>query len=146
MRITNGPIWFDVAADLVDEALLVASRSAAPAVRQQYLADKEAIASIEIVDIREERFRQLDSQWAERFRLVEPLSGALEQLDGLSRGVSGCVLDRVRAAGEEGAALEPSTEGNGAVLYLRLKAESLLSGERLLELAREGLSTNDRRK
>jgi hypothetical protein len=139
MRLTSPPVWFDLATDLVDEALLAAARSAAPELRKRYHEEREAIGSIEIVDIREERFRQLDSQWAERFRIDASLSTVLNELEGLAQRISGCVLHRVRVDSDEGASLEANETDVLPVIYLRLKAESLFSLERLREIVQSAL-------
>jgi hypothetical protein len=128
MRIENGGVWLDLPADLVDEALILASQSAPDSLRKQYREERDAISSIEIVDIREESFRQLDAAWVERLRIGDPLRNLLVEKAAPNGGIQGCMVKRVRADVDEGASLDDD------VLYLALRAETLLSLERLREI------------
>jgi hypothetical protein len=133
MRFESGALWFELATNLVNETLTTASRAAPEFLRQQYLEERDAIASVEIVDIREEGFRDLDVRWMERFGVIEALRAALDESHPLAKSVSGCVLERARAPLEERARLEPSKEGL-PVLAVSLRGETLLSPDRLRDL------------
>lgn len=128
MRIQNGPGWFDLPADFVDEALMLASESAPESLRKQFLEEREAISTIENVDIQEDSFRRLDAAWAERLGIGDALRDLLKEKDATNGGIRECVVRRVLADVEEWARVE---EG---VLYLALRADSLLSPDRLREI------------
>jgi hypothetical protein len=133
MRLNGGTIWFELAPSLVDEVLTAASRMAPEALRRQYLEERDAVATIEIVDIREESFRDLDAHWMERFGVADALRSVLDESHPLSARVAGCVLSRARHPVEERARLEARGEGL-PVLAVSLRAETLLSPSRLRDL------------
>jgi hypothetical protein len=134
MKIQGGPFWFDFPHDLVDDALMEASRSAPETLRKQFLEERDAVSTIEIVDIREEHFRQLDARWAERLGIGEPLLGALRERGAKADRISGCVVQRVRAGAEEGAMLQPAEDGGRDVLCLAVRVDTVLSRDRLSNL------------
>lgn len=134
MRIENGAFWIDLPHDLVDEALVTAAQSAPEELRRQFLEEREAVNSIEIVDIREESFRLLDARWAERLRLGGPLLEAVGERVGLSERISGCVVERVRADADEKATLRPDGDGVRQILRLTVKLDTVLSRSRLSDL------------
>jgi hypothetical protein len=123
-----GEVWLDLPADFVDEALLLASQSAPEALRRQFLDERDAVSSIEIVDIREESFRRLDSTWAVRLGIGDALRDLLIENGPSNGGISGCVVRRVLADAEEGARLD------AGVLYLALRVDTFLSRARLREI------------
>lgn len=133
MRLQSGSFWFEVAPSLVDEALTAASRAAPESLRRQYLEEREAIATIEIVDIREEGFRDLDARWMKRFGVIEALRSVLDEKHPLAESVTGCRFERARGGVEEEVRLE-SREGSLPVLAVSLRAETLVSPDRLRHL------------
>ncbi|MGH9321543.1 MAG: hypothetical protein ACRD21_10940 [Vicinamibacteria bacterium] len=139
MRLRSGSIWVDLAPEIVDEALFAAARSAEPSLRQEFLDDREAIGSIEIVDIREQGYRDLDARWAKRFRLSEPLIEALDDCGALSDGFSGCIIEKARVGTGEAAELRLDGDGGSRVLHITVKPETLLSRMRLRELVQKVL-------
>jgi hypothetical protein len=112
----------------VDEALILASQSAPEPLRKQFLDERDAVSSIEIVDIREESFRRLDSAWAVRLGIGDALRDLLIEKAPTNGGIQGCVVKRVLADAEEGARLDDD------VLYLALRVDTFLSRARLREI------------
>lgn len=134
MRFQSGTLWFELDATLVNEALSAASRMASEDLRGQFHEEREAIASIEIVDIREQSFRDLDAHWMARFGVIDALRSVVEE-NPLSRRVAGLLLERSPAPLQERAWLEPSREGLPLPsLVVSLRAETLLSRDRLRDL------------
>ena len=66
MILDRGPVPIDFERALVEEALVVASRSADAELQAAFQEEREAVHSIETVDIREEHLDALDSQWMEK--------------------------------------------------------------------------------
>jgi hypothetical protein len=133
MRFQDGPLWFELDANLVSETLKAAASMASDDLRRQYLEEREAIASIEIVDIREQSFRELDAHWMDRFGVLDRLRSLVEENLPLSKRVEGFVLERTRNSNEERAWLEPS-RGGEPMLVVSLTAETLLFSDRLQDL------------
>lgn len=134
MRIQNRALWVDLPHELVDEALMAAAQSAPEELRRQFLEERDAVNSIEIVDIREESFRRLDARWAERLRLASPLLEALTEPHGLPGRISGCIVERVRADADEKATLRPDVDGVRQILRLTVRVDTVLSRDRLRDL------------
>jgi hypothetical protein len=135
MRLLDGELPFDLAPDLVEEVLVSASKSAGKDLRQEFLEERETIGSIEIVDIREESFRDLDMHWIKRLRIAAPLFEVVREAQARGDRISRCAVQRVASTAEESAVLHPR-EGD---LSLTVKAETLFSRERLRELVRAAL-------
>lgn len=138
MRISGGPFWIEIPADLLERVLAAAAREAPPELRREYEQDRDAVESIETVDIREASVRNLDAHWVERFGALDPLRTALIEERKLGETVSGCVLFYTRYPGKEGMLLEPEGLPAGGVLSLRLSPETLLSLPRLRQLLSGG--------
>jgi hypothetical protein len=136
MRIANGSLWYDFAPDLVEEALLLASERAPSVERARFVQEREAIAGIETVDIREQCFRDSDTRWVGVFGIAKPLELLLRGAPNLADEISGCVLQRVRTKTEERAVLAPSSEHARSVLMLSLRPETVLDEKRLSDLLR----------
>lgn len=132
MRIQSGLVWLDLAAELVDEMLLEASRSASAAERDQFVKDREALASIETIDIREDAFRSFDAEWVDRFGVLEPLRSLLS-----SEKQQSWVLRRAKTNAEE--RVRVSRDDGEHLVYLDVQPKTMLSRdglERLLTGAR----------
>lgn len=139
MRLLRGPVPIDVARELVEEALDVASRSADPKLRSVFQDELEAVQSIETVDIRENHFEALDSQWIERFRVAESLESVLSSRPGVAKRVSTCFLTLARNQEDERALLsEEDTEDSSTVgkpaLVVRLTVDTFLAVDKLERL------------
>jgi hypothetical protein len=133
MRFQSGALWFELDASLVNEALSAASRMASDELRSEYREEREAIASIEIVDIREQSFRDLDAHWIDRFGVIDALRSLVDEEHPLSKRVSGFLLEGTRDPLNERAWVEPGRDGL-PLLVVSLKAETLLSLHRLRDL------------
>lgn len=139
MRLQDGELLYEFAPDLVEEALVSASKSAGKALRQEFLDEREAIGSIEIVDIREESFRDLDVHWAKRLGIAAPLFEVVREVPALGGRISRCAVQRVGPSAAESAVLRQG-EGNPlSILSLTVKAETLFSRDRLRDLVRAAL-------
>lgn len=136
MRVDAGSLWLDLAPDLVEEALLVAAKSASDSERDRFQEERDAIAGIETVDIREECYRDSDARWAKRFGISEPLKTLLRQADSLAETISGCVVQRVRTVNEERAVLAPSSDRARSVIMMSIRPETVLDERRLSDLLR----------
>jgi hypothetical protein len=139
MRFQDGELSYDLAPDLVEEVLVSASKSAGKALRQEFLDEREAIGSIEIVDIREESFRDLDLHWAKRLRIADPLFEVVREVPALGERISRCAVERVGPSAAESAVLRRDEGDPLSILSLSVKAETLFSRDRLRELVRGAL-------
>lgn len=139
MRLQDGELLYELAPDLVEEALVSASKSAGKTLRQEFLDEREAIGSIEIVDIREESFRDLDVHWAKRLRIADPLFEVVREVPALGDRISRCAVQRVGPSAPESAVLRQGVGDPLSILSLTVKAETLLSRDRLRELVRGAL-------
>lgn len=146
MKLDRGPIPVDFARELVEEALEVASRKADAELLAAFREERDAVESIETVDIREKRLDALDDQWMERLHVADPLERVLASHPGVEDVVSGCFLKLARAKEEERAYLytdEATPPGVGAskpALVVQLTAATLLALERLEPLVRTTLA------
>lgn len=139
MRIASGPFWIDIQSDLLARTLELAAGEAPEELHDEYEREREAVASIETVDIREASFRELDARWVERFGVLDRLRRVLIEERGLGETVSGLVvLPPLRPEGE-GMLLEPEGLQTSGVLTLRLAPETLLSLPRLRKLLSDGI-------
>jgi hypothetical protein len=139
MRLQDGELLFELAPDLAEEVLVTASKSAGNALRQAFLEEREAIGSIEIVDIREESFRDLDVHWAKRLRIADPLFEVVRELPALGGRISRCAVHRVGPSASESAVLRSGEGDPRSILSLSVKAETLLSRDRLRALVRSAI-------
>ena len=133
MKLERGPVPIDFARELVEEALTVASRNADAELQAAFLEEKEAIQSIETIDIREKRYDALDSQWMDRLHVAEALESVLARHPGLEDVVSRCLLRLARAGEEEKAYLYTDDAPNAAkpALVIQLTADTLLAMDKL---------------
>lgn len=137
MKIERGPVPIDFARELVEQALLVASRSADEEVRVAYAREQEAIQSIETVDIREKQLDALDSHWMEKLHVADAVESVLARQPGIANVVSACFLTLARAKEDERAYLyvdsDRHTGANAArpSLVIQLTAETLLAADEL---------------
>jgi hypothetical protein len=139
MRLQDGELQYELAPDLVEEVLVSASKSAGKTLRQEFLNEREAIGSIEIVDIREESFRDLDVHWAKRLRIADPLFEVVRELPDLGGRISRCAVHRVGPSASETAVLRRGEGDPRSTLSLTVKAETLFSRDRLRQLVRGAL-------
>lgn len=142
MRIVQGRFWVEIAPDLLEPALDRASQEAEEPLREEYRHEREAVAGIETVDIREACYRELDVRWADRFGLFDSLRRALIEERALGAVVEGCVLYAVRRGEEQGMLLEPEGKAASGVLTMRLSPETLLSLEGLRALLSDGRASS----
>ena len=137
MKLDRGPVPIDFARELVAEALEVASKSADAELQAAFVEEKEAVQSIEIVDIREKRLDALDSHWIDRFRVSAPLESVLGRQPGVADLISRCFLELARGKANERAFLLSSDAraADGALgkpsLVVQLTAATLLEREEL---------------
>jgi len=137
MILERGPVPIDFARELVEEALAVASRSADTDLQAAFLEEREAVHSIETVDIREKHLDALDSQWMEKLRVAEALESVLARHPGLENVVSRCFLKLARAKEDEKAYLytqeapPPDTDVKKPALVIQLTADTLLAKDKL---------------
>lgn len=146
MKLQRGPVPIDLARELVDEALTVAAARASSKLRAAFRNEREAIQSIETVDIREKRLDALDSRWVQRLDVAESLEIVLARHPGVEDLVSACFLRFARAKEDEKAFL---FDGDGAVpggghpkpsLVVDLTAETMLDREQLAPLIGRALA------
>ncbi|GMR23970.1 MAG: hypothetical protein BMS9Abin37_2452 [Acidobacteriota bacterium] len=141
MKLERGPVPIDFARELVEEALVVASRGADAELRAAFLEEREAVHSIETVDIREKHLDALDSQWMDRLRVAEALESVLARHQGLEDVVSRCFLKLARAKEDEKAYLysdnasPPGIDATGTAtkpaLVIQLTVDTLLASDKL---------------
>ena len=105
MKLERGPVAIDFARELVEEALVVASRRADAELQAAFLEEREAVHSIETIDIREKHLDALDSRWMDRLRVAEALERVLARHPGLEDVVSRCFLKLARGKEDEKAFL-----------------------------------------
>ena len=146
MMLELGPVPIDVARDLVEEALIVAVRNADSKLQAAFRDEMEAVQSIETVDIRENRFEALDSQWMKRFRVAETLESVLARHPGVEDLVSKCFLKLARVKEDEKAflyadeAIVPGSEAGKPALVVQLTVDTLLAVDKLEPLLRTTLA------
>lgn len=146
MKLDRGPIPVDFARELVEEALDVASRQADAELQALFREERDAIASIETVDIREKRLDALDDHWMERLQVAAPLESVLARHPGVEDVVSHCFLRLARAKEDEKAFLytdDRTPPGVGAAkpaLIVQLTAHTLLELDKLEPLLRTTLA------
>lgn len=144
MILERGPVPIDFARELVEEALMIASRSADAELQAAFVAEREAVHSIETIDIREKHLDTLDSQWMEKLRVAEALESVLARHPGLEDLVSRCFLTLARAKEDEKAYLfnhealppdielkKPALELKKPALVIELTADTLLAKDKL---------------
>ena len=139
MRLERGPVPIDFARELVEEALMVASSSADAELQAAFLEEREAVHSIETVDIREKHLDALDSQWMDKLRVAEALERVLARHPGLEDVVSECFLRLVRAKEDEKAYLytddgpRPGIDATATkpALVIQLTVDTLLAMDKL---------------
>lgn len=130
MILDRGPVPIDFERELVEEALVVASRSADAELQAAFLEEREAVHSIETVDIREKHLDALDSQWMEKLHVAEALESVLARHPGLEDVVSRCFLKLARAKEDEKAYLHTEDREKPA-LVIQLTADTLLAMDKL---------------
>jgi len=139
MKLERGPVPIDFARELVEEALVVASRSADAELRAAFLEEREAVHSIETVDIREKHLDALDSQWMDKLHVAEALESVLARHPGLEDVVSQCFLRLARVKEDEKAYLytdespRPGTNATATkpALVIQLTVDTLLAMDKL---------------
>ena len=141
MKLERGPVPIDFARELVEEALVMASRSADPELRAAFLEEREAVHSIETVDIREQHLDALDSQWLDKLHVAEALESVLARHPGLEDVVSQCFLRLARVKEDEKAYLytdegpRPGTNATATTakpsLVIQLTVDTLLAMDKL---------------
>ncbi len=115
----------------------MASRSADAELRAAFLEEREAVYTIETVDIREKRLDALDSQWMDKLRVAEAFESVLARHPGLDDFVSRCFLKLARRKEDEKAFLytdDASLSGTDAAkpaLVIQLTADTLLALDKL---------------
>jgi hypothetical protein len=128
MRVTfNGfPVQFD--SQLVEESVLQAAEGARPAETEKFRRERDAIYEIEITDVRESSFRELDSRWFVRFGVADALVASLREHSSLANRISGVYVLPAWSARDEGADLHAakgrSTDGTplpAVVIHVRPK-------------------------
>ncbi len=141
MKLERGPVPIDLARELVEEALMVASRRADAELQTAFLEEREAVYSIETIDIREKHLDALDSQWMDKLRVAEALERVLARHPGLEDVVSRCFLRLARAKDDEKAYLytddgpRPGTDATATAtkpaLVIQLTVDTLLATDKL---------------
>lgn len=137
MKLESGPVPIDLARELVEEALEVASKDADAELLAEFREEKEAVAGIETIDIREKRLDALDNHWIDRLQVVAALENVLERHPRLEQVISHCFLSLARAKEDEraylhdGDAPSPAGEAGKPALVVQLTAHTLLTRERL---------------
>ena len=137
MKLDRGPVPIDFARELVAEALEIASKNAEGDVHAQFVEEKEAVQSIETVDIREKRLDALDIHWIERLEVAAALESVLGRHPGVEDVISECFLRLARAKEDERAYLHtasvssPDEPVSKPSLVVQLTADTLLARERL---------------
>lgn len=137
MRIVEGPFWIELSPRLMEALLEQAAVEAPEKLRAEYLEERDAVSTIETVEIREGSFRELDARWLERFGALDALRRAVIEDRALGEAVSGCVLLWSREPGAQGMVVEEDGEASG-VLRLRVSPSTLLSVEALRKLLSDG--------
>jgi hypothetical protein len=133
MRIVEGPFWIELSPRLMEALLEQAAVEAPERLRAEYLEERDAVSTIETVEIREASFRELDARWLERFGALHALRRAVIEDRALGEAVSGCVLLWSHEPGAQGMVVEEDGEASG-VLRLRVSPSTLLSVEALRRL------------
>jgi len=137
MKLDRGPIPVDFARELVEEVLNVASRQADAALQAAFREERDAIESIETVDIREKQLDALDDHWMERLDVARPLESVLARHPGVEDIVSHCILKLARAKEDEKAFLytddrsPPGVDAAKPALVVQLTAHTLLAMDKL---------------
>lgn len=145
MNLERGPVPIYLARELVEEVLHVASHDAKAEVRSQFRDEKDAIDTIETVDIRETRVDAFDRRWMNHFGVIDNLERVLVGHPGIEGLVSACSLSLARTDNDEKAFLYQPDEavsgddGAEPVLVVRITAETLLEREKLASLVRRAL-------
>ncbi len=143
MKLERGPVPIDLARELVEAPLVVASRNADPELQAVFLEEREAVQTIETIDIREKNLDALDSQWMDRLRVSEALESVLARCAGLEDMVSGCFLQLARVKDDETAYLHTDDAGDAGVggidtkkpaLVVHVTADTLLALDKLESL------------
>lgn len=130
MKLERGPVPIDFARELVEEALAVASRNADAELQAAFLEERDAVDSIETVDIREKHLDALDTQWMEKLHVADALESVLARHPGLEDVVSSCFVKLARAKEDEKAYLY-SQDVEKPALVIQLTADTLLAFEKL---------------
>ncbi len=137
MKLERGPVPIDFARELVEEALVVASRRADAELQAAFLEEREAVHSIETVDIREKRLDALDSQWMDKLHVAEALESVFARHPGLEDVVSRCFLRLARNKDDENAYLytddgpRPGIDTTKPAFVIQLTVDTLLAMNKL---------------
>ena len=119
------------------DADAIASKSAGADLRAEFLEEKEAVQSIETVDIREKRLDALDSHWMDRLEVAAVLEDVLLRHPDVENIIARCLLKLARAKEDERAYLYagdaplPGSRTGKPTLVVQLTADTLLARERL---------------
>lgn len=145
MKFERGPVPIDLTLELAEEVLDVASRIASSELRAQFRDEKEAIHTVETVDIRETRLDAFDRRWMNHFGVIDNLESVLVGQPQVEDLVSTFSLRLARTQNDEKAFLYqhdetvPSNDGYKSVLVVQITAETLLDREKLASLVRRAL-------
>jgi hypothetical protein len=135
------PLEFDPR--LVEEAILAAAEAASQSENRAFRQERDAVYEIEIADIRESSFQQLDARWFTRFGVADALLGLLGKHPLLAHRTSGGYVLFASSSRDEGADLhapqDELTEKGLPVLVIRLLPNTLLDRGRLSALLRHEL-------
>ena len=131
--------------DVVEEAVLLAERSAPPASASQFRRARNSVYQIADADRKEAEFRDLHRMWFVRFRLQRGVERAIAEWPLLSSRLAVCRVLRAVRPQDEGADLFDRAVPARAVdrrplLVIRLQPSRLLDAVSLRDLLRHELT------
>ena len=144
MKITSEGLLVQFDQHLVEESVLLAAEFASPSERDVFRSERDAIYEVEITDIRETSFRELDARWFQSFGVADVLLEVLREHPSLVNRISGCFVLPARSSKDEAADLH-ATKGQTAdasllpALVIHLQTKTLVSTEPLTSLLRHEL-------
>lgn len=118
--------------DLVEEAVLLAARAAAPVAARWFRRERDRVYAIDCADEREATFRALHMRWFARFGLHRVVEETLRERSACLAGVAACRVVRARSRQDEAADLmdeiDPGSLRAGPILVVRLCPATLVDG------------------
>lgn len=136
MKITSEGLLVQFDLHLVEESVLQAAEVASPSERDTFRRERDAIYEVEITDVREASFRDLDARWFQRFGVADVLLELLREHSSLVNQVSGCFVLPAWSSKDEASDLH-AAKGQTAdasflpALVIHLRPKTLISPEPL---------------
>lgn len=143
MHITWEGLTLQFDSHLLEETVLAAAAAANPQDTRAFRWERDAVYEIELADVRETSFQELDARWFRRFGIADALLGLLGEHPLLARCTSVGYVVSASSSRDEGADLhapgEELAETEQPVLVIRLLPKTLLDQARLSALLRHEL-------